>query len=269
MAVAFFLIFPGINKVCAEEPYEPQRRFVFLTDIHGMGFWAWYNTDEDNFGWNGQVELKSDVLRFKKCTFYFLANIETVIERESNPFIFNPNSIIYTLEPGLILKREGLNLSFFIHHICRHDVDRNDELHEKWEIYGIRGESKNTEETFNSSTDSMKYLGNFHKMVSLGKYTRQQDNRYDWDARLEGKLDILKYKESIFYFYTGVHTVTQRDERPSGEFHFTDFLIEPGFRFPGERGNISIFVQYQYKHDIDRYNGQTLDCGLLGIRYEW
>lgn len=241
--------------------------FVFLSDIHGRGLWAKYITDNDAFNWNGQLGIDWDIVRYKNYYGYFFGNIETIIERNGSDFNFDPDYIRYILEPGLRIEGKKGNLSFIYHHVCRHDVDRFDKSTEKWNILGLRLESKKYKpEEFNPQ---VKYIWHPYGKVSFGKYVSTTDVSYDCDGVAELRIDILRYKRVAFYLLNNVHLVSQKKDRPSNKKYFIDYTFEPGIKIYGKKGETMLFCQYRHEHDVDMYNGTTEDWGLVGVRYEW
>lgn len=241
--------------------------FVFLSGLHGRCLWAKYITDNDAFNWNGQLGIDWDILKYKNYYGYLLVNMETIIEEGGSGLSFDPDYIRYMLEPGLRIEGKKGDLSLIYHHICRHDVDRFDKSTEKWDVLGVRLESKrHVPQTFSPETE---YLWKPFGKISFGKCVNTTDVTYDWDGMAEAGMDILRYKRAIFYLSNNVRLVFQKEDRPSDKKYFIDYTFEPGIKIYGEKGEATLFCQYRHEHDVDMYNGTTEDWGLVGVRYEW
>ena len=196
-----------------------------------------------------------------------MINIESIIEGSASEVRFDPNYIRYSLEPGLRIKGKKGNFSLIYHHVCRHDVDRFDKSTEKWNVSGVRLESKrHTPQRF---SPEIEYLWKPFGKVSFGKCVVTTDVTYTWDGIVEAGMDILRYKRIVFYLLNNVHMVFQKEDRPSNKKYFVDYTFEPGIKIYGEKGKATLFCQYRHEHDVDMYNGTTEDWGLVGIRYEW
>ena len=268
-AISIMLLFSVFyfSSVYAKQAPACKSDFVFLNDIHGKGLWAKYITDNDAFNWNGQLGIDWDIFRYKNYYGYLLVNIETIIERNGSDFNFDPDYIRYMLEPGLRIEGKRANLLLIYHHVCRHDVDRFDRSTEKWNILGLKLESKKYKpEEFNPQ---VKYIWRPYGNVSFGKYVSRTDVSYDWDGILKIGFNILEYKNLLFYMENTTHLITQKQDRPSGKKYFIDTTVEPGVKVFGKKGEVALFCQYRHEHNVDIYNGTTEDWGLAGVRYEW
>jgi len=262
-----FLFFLGLfilfgSQVLAEE----KKDFDWVGEVEGEVLWAKYFNAEHHFKWNGQLGVKIDILRYKKTFLYVKGNLETVMEHDMGTD-FDPYDMNYMIEPGVRLENRIGSLSFIWHHECHHDVDRFDGTTEKFNIGGIRLESK--EKDIFKNEEGLEWLWNFNELFSIGKYAQRTDNNYDWDMITEVGVDILRYQKMAPYLKVNAHLVTQTAKRHSGKKYFVNYTIEPGIKFRFTKGILSLFCQIWHKHDIDRCDGQTDDFGLFGIRYEW
>jgi hypothetical protein len=249
-----------------EEQPITKKDFDWIGEVEGEVLWAKYFNAAKHFNWNGQLGVNIDILRYKKAFLYVKANLETVLEEDVGTD-FDPYDMNYMIEPGVRLENKIGSLSFIWHHVCQHDVDRFDGTTEKYNIGGIRLESKRKDSFENK--ENFEWLWNFSELFSVGKYVQRTDNNYDWDVIGEAGVDILRYKKMAPYLKANTHLVTQTADRPSGKKYFLNYTIEPGIKLRIPKGTLSLFCQIWHKHDIDRCDGKTDDFGLAGIRYEW
>ncbi len=254
---------------------EIEREAIFLnkndirlfSNAQGMVLFARYLTNNSNFNWNAQIELDWDILRYEDYIYFLNTNMESIMGEPNGDINLDPDQIKYTVDQGLRIERDKIKLFFFNRHICRHDVDRFDNFTEWWNM--LVAKLKFSQEDKLDFSRNLQFLNKYQIEISVGKYVSTNDVSYRWDGEIKLDWDVLRYRKGIIYLSQNLHLITQRRDRPSGKKYFFDFVSEGGIRFFGEKGRISLFLQWRHDHDIDKYNGLTNDRGLTGIRYEW
>lgn len=177
---------------------------------------------------------------------YFFADIFTWVDNV-NVTEFRPRKIIYTIEPGYIIRRDKKSCRIFVKHQSFHDVDVSDEITESYELYGV----------------SLARYGDIDQRFSIGKYLNERIVDYDWDLAASATVQLGSARKQPIYGHVWLHHVTEHGNI-IGRDGFTDYAVEIGIKwFSGMTG----FLRCEFLHDMDAFGGISDHYVLVGARY--
>ena len=213
-----------------------------------------YAATEDAFVWDGWIGAGAGLLRIKRVTGYFTADVETVIGREKRTF--DANQAAYHVELGARARVGRHVIGPFFHHVSRHVVDRPKTDAVDWNIVGLRAAGP--------LPDGFPVPGRY--AASVGQAVQRSTIGYRWEVTALVGADVVTAPWGAAYLLASVRAVTaeERPRFPRGG--FLDFVGEGGLRFPRGGRNLAVFVAYEHRNDVHVEMPGVKDRALVGLR---
>jgi hypothetical protein len=211
---------------------------------------ARYSPSEPNFQETGWIGAGAGLVKASGATFYFTADLETVIGNVKRAV--DPNQANYHLELGVDRPFSGeRRLNPFFHHVSRHFVDLPKIDTVDWNVLGVRGAAP----VFRGTRLS----------ASVGHTTRTSLIGYEWEliGRFEG--DLLPSRPQGPYFDTGARLVTTNRSPVYPRDAFVDGFLEGGWRFRRGDRSLDLFLEYEHRNDVELLAFGAKDRLLVGF----
>jgi hypothetical protein len=122
------------------ETLTPEDGLKWLGDFSEAVSFGKYTARTDNdYDWDGIIELNTDILSYKGAIGSLLVNIHGVTQKEDRPS-GRSYFVDYTIEPAVKFRTSGGTFIIFYQFQHRHDVDKCNGRTEDWSILGFRYE---------------------------------------------------------------------------------------------------------------------------------
>ena len=243
--------------------------FVLLPQVGILFNLGGYLNNEAKYSGLIRRIIELEVARYKRFSILFMFDERHIFQGEHS-YWYEPYKIQYFMDYiNLKWRHHYGSLNFVIDHICYNIIDKNDSNPEqlRWYGFGIRWEShgmqigyKNSGVQLNSN-NKFEILNNLEYSLYASKAIVTQ--RFNYNALVKGILryDICYLFNVIPYISVGFDSII--DDRVRFDHH-----AEFGTRVHFKKLDITPYIKYTYKHDVDTYRGLTTDFWLIGLQME-
>lgn len=113
--------------------------------------------------------------------------------------------------------------------------------------------------------ENLEWVGKVGKEVSWSKYLDSK-RQFSWNGQIGVNIEVLRYRKAHLYLGCNLETVMRK--------HFScrpydiNYTIEPGVKFKGRLGDLSLIFHHECHHDVDRHDGMNEMFNVAGIRLE-
>jgi len=122
------------------ETFVHEDGLKWLGDFSGTISFGKYTARSDNdYDWDGILELRIDILNYKEAIGSLLVNIHGVTQDQERPS-GGSYFVDYTIEPAVKFRTSGGTFIVFCQFQHRHDVDKCNGRTEDWSVLGFRYE---------------------------------------------------------------------------------------------------------------------------------
>jgi hypothetical protein len=213
---------------------------------------ARYAPVDTDLHWDTWIGAGAGLVRANHATLYFRADIETTAGNTRRAF--DATQANYHLEPGLRIDLgRDRDLTLFVHHVSRHQVDTGKTQPVDWNIIGLRGSATLPKLPVKLT-------------ASVGHTFQESLIGYQWELVGMVEADALRRPWGAIYFTTlgrGVTTETSAAFPRDGIF---DFLLEGGVRWGRGERTTQLFVAYEHRNDVLVLTPGYKDRALFGFR---
>lgn len=248
-ALQFFLAQPSLaseQKLATKESIE--NKVENNADAKGSFSIDSYLKSDLGYDINTNLKLYLDIGTWKDRVFFLNFGMRTPLDICGGRW--QPKKVKYLIEPGLRIPINNKyidNFKLIYTHESWHDPDYDDNITEDFDMLGVRVEGKNKKIDWSAS---------------IGKYVKTVDVDYDLGGRVGAEIKVWGPGSLALFLGGDVHLITKRG---GGE----NLNYSIGLRLKKEGCNFSPFILYEREHDADRFEGETDDSLLTGIKYEW
>ena len=245
---------------------EDERLIKFIPEVNMMIEYSVYDSNQLNYKSRFQRLIQMDILRYRDISWGLEFNEETTsggpAYSSDEPYNLR-NRIRY-----LNLRYDGVERSFgfFYSHTCDNGIDRLGG-ERGWDVVGLELMTKNMRYghknygiNFNAQKE-FEFLSQFGYAISLAKKVTEREQELEATGELSLRWDILRYKNYIPYLELGLNPIWGSQSR-------WDYDLELGTRINYSRAVLSPFLRYSYRHDLERWKGESEHFFMVGIRLE-
>lgn len=216
---------------------------------------ARYAPSDVDLVYEGWIGASAGLARFGRTTGYLAADVETILGNGRREF--DANQANYHLELGArrALARDR-SLTLFLHHVSRHEQDRNKPEAVDWNLLGVRFEAP----------FPVEFGVPGRVAFGLGHTTQQSLVGYRWELTSQILADLLQRRFGTVYGALGLRLLSAVPSAPFERRGFLDFFAEAGVRFRRNGRMIEGFVALDHRNDVLIAEPLTDTRALLGFR---
>jgi hypothetical protein len=215
---------------------------------------ARYAPADAQFGWTGWIGAGAELFRYERVAVYFTADLETILGSERRAF--DANQVSYHLEPGARVRLGDSDLTFCLHHVSRHLIDRPKTQPVDWNILLLRAAGP--------LPAGSPLPGRF--TFSVGHTTEVSLVGYGWEVVASVRADIVRRLWGGAYTALLGRLVTTEDSPRFPRGNFVDFTAEGGVDLPRGGRRLDLFVAFQHRNDVFLLVPGSWNRALLGFR---
>jgi hypothetical protein len=215
---------------------------------------ARYAPADVQFGWTGWIGAGADLVRFGRAAVYFTADVETILGSERRAF--DANQVSYHLEPGVRARVGNHELTFCLHHVSRHLIDRLKTQPVDWNMLLVRAAGPLP----TRSPVPGRYV------FSVGHTTAVSLVGYQWEVVAGVQADVFRRPGGGAYTAVLARLVTTDDSPRFPRGSFVDFTAEGGGRWLGGGRRLELFAAFQHRNDVLLLVPGSWDRAAFGFR---
>ncbi len=233
---------------------------AFADDVHFLPFLgprleaARYSPANEEFAWVGWIGATVDLVEKGKWSAYFDPNVETILGHRVRSF--EALQANYSLEVGLRRELARGRLSTFLHHVSRHDQDRDKVQRVDWNFLGAAYDSP-----WPKSWDRR---GGY--LVSVGFKTLSSGVEYKGEGRAAIDIDVVRKESQALFVLADVRFVGADPSPGFARSSFADFRAEAGYRRFQASSQFALFAAYEHRNDAEIPTALVIDRALFGFR---
>jgi len=229
-------------------------------DLHFLPFMgprieaARYSPANEEFAWVGWIGATIDVVEKGKWSAYFDPGVETILGHRVRSF--EAVQANYSLEAGLRRDVGSGRLATFLHHVSRHDQDRDKYQVVDWNFLGLAYDSPWPKSWARRGAYSM----------SFAVSTLSSGVDYDWEARVAFDIDVARKGSQALFILADVRGVGAHPSPGFPRGAFADFRAEAGYRRFQASSQFALFAAYEHRNDAVIQTALVSDRALFGFR---
>jgi hypothetical protein len=258
----FFIAGLRLETLSRQDLLSSQQKSGISPQMHMQGYYANFVGAKD-FEWHGNATLDIDFYRRDNFRVFLNTNVDLI----SPSGAYRPRFATYKLEPGIGIDENEKSLEFIFRHTSRYDVNTSDGFTEQAGLLGLRRQtlgmktgSKNKGIDF-ASPKRCEFLKKIDWEIAGGRYIYTSDYDYDWNAEFGIRWDILRHIKKIPYLEGNLNFLI-------GSHLDIEYYLESGIRF-SDIGDITPFVRYQHKENVNYFGGYSDNYLLTGVKFEF
>jgi hypothetical protein len=215
---------------------------------------ARYAPADVQFGWTGWIGAGADLVRYGRAAVYFTADLETILGSERRDF--DANQVSYHLEPGLRARIGTHELTFCLHHVSRHLIDRLKTQPVDWNILLVRAAGP--------LPPRSPLPGRY--VFSVGHTMAVSLVGYQWEMVAGLEANVLRGRGGVGYTAVLARLVTTDNSPRFPRGSFVDFTAEGGGRWSRGGRRLELFAAFQHRNDVFLLVPGSWNRAALGFR---
>ncbi len=213
--------------------------------------------------------LDLDLIRYGNILLSMYAT-EFIYYRERDSGYRGPDMIRYEMDFGSLgwIFPAGV-LSWYFDHICNNMINMNRTIPlqlrwygtgVRWETHGMRTGRKGRGINF-SGTGNFDWLLDVNFRISAARSYSTRSFNYLYFSDFLLRLDLFRFMNTVPYLESGVtffiHENTVTDRRAEG-----------GIRFHFDNADISPYINYKYRNDLNKISNAGTNLYSMGLKFE-
>ena len=241
---------------------QREEGLQFLPEIHGKASYSRYPKSRF-FGWDGNIELDLEVLRWQSWTLFFYSFFWLDTQQGE----FGPDKVAGHLQYGLTYKWQPFFIEGFLDHAMRLDVRRFSGLSERSNLAGLRvGTMGMKPGHYNegisfTGPQVFQWLNKLNGAVSVGHFFQNRDWQYLWNLAAQARWDIFRWYFLVPYVQGEVSWMGGGGRTGDA----TDYAGEAGLRLHGAL-DLNPYFRFQHRENARVFRGPPDDQTIVGIR---